>query len=198
MLLNKSLNKPLNKPNKKLFFITSNKGKVEEAREFLSKFNIEIVQRNLKYPEIQSNSLEEIARYGAEYCYSKLKKPLLVEDSGLFIKALNGFPGPYSSYVFKTIGNTGLLKLMQDIEDREAYFKSIVAYHDGEKIKIFSGIVKGKIGYEARGSFGFGFDPIFLYGAKTFAELTVEEKNKVSHRGKSLAKLARWLSAQAI
>lgn len=185
----------MNKPLKKLLFITSNKGKVEEARELLSKLNIEIVQRNLKYPEIQSNSLEEIARYGAEYCYAELRKPLFVEDSGLFIKSLNGFPGPYSSYVFKTIGNIGLLKLMQGIEEREAYFKSIVAYHDGEKIKIFSGIVRGKIGYEARGSFGFGFDPIFLYGDRTFAELTVEEKNRVSHRSKSLAKLARWLSS---
>ncbi|MEM2990196.1 MAG: XTP/dITP diphosphatase [Halobacteria archaeon] len=183
--------------NKKLLFITSNLGKVEEARKFLSKLNVEIAQLNLKYPEIQSNSLMEIARYGAEYCYSKLKKPLFVEDSGLFIKALNGFPGPYSSYVFKTIGNIGLLRLMQGVEKREAYFKSVVAYHDGENIKIFSGIVRGKISYEAKGSSGFGFDPIFLYGAKTFAELTVEEKNKVSHRSKSLSKLARWLIAKS-
>jgi XTP/dITP diphosphohydrolase len=181
----------------KLLFITSNKGKAEEARDFLSKLNIEIVQLNLKYPEIQSNSLEEIARQGAEYCYSKLKKPLFVEDSGLFIKALNGFPGPYSSYVFKTIGNSGLLRLMQGIEKREAYFKSVVAYHDGGEIKIFSGIARGRIGYEVKGSFGFGFDPVFLYGAKTFAELSIEEKNKVSHRSKSLSKLARWLLQQA-
>ncbi len=187
----------LNQIKHKLLFITGNKGKVEEARGLLSKLNIEVVQLNLRYPEIQSNSLEEIARQGAEYCYAKLKKPLFVEDSGLFIKALNGFPGPYSSYVFKTIGNSGLLRLMQGIKKREAYFKSAVAYHDGENVKIFSGIVRGRIGYEAKGSSGFGFDPVFLYGTKTFAELSIEEKNKVSHRSKSLAKFARWLSTQA-
>lgn len=161
----------------------------------MSKLGFEIVQLNLGYPEIQSSSLEEVAKNGAEYCHAKLKKPLFVEDSGLFVKSLNGFPGPFSSYVFKTIGNEGLLRLMLGREERNAYFKSVVAYHDGrsEEAKTFSGIVRGKIGFEERGSGGFGFDPIFLYRSKTFAELSLEEKNRVSHRSRSLAKFARWL-----
>lgn len=179
---------------KELIFITSNRRKVEEASVYLSRAGIEIVQLNLGYPEVQSSSLEEVAIEGAKHCYAKLKKPLFVEDSGLFIEALNGFPGPFSSYVFKTIGNQGMLRLMQGIEARGAYFKSVVACHSDKKVKTFSGTVRGRIGFEELGCGGFGFDPIFLYRGKTFAELSLEEKNRVSHRSRALAKFARWIS----
>ncbi|MEM0332314.1 MAG: non-canonical purine NTP pyrophosphatase, partial [Archaeoglobaceae archaeon] len=111
---------------------------------------------------------------------------------GLFIEALKGFPGVYSSYVFKTIGNEGILKLMDGITNRRAYFKAVLAYWDGKEIHIFEGKVEGEIATEIRGSGGFGFDPIFLYNKKTFAEMG-DEKNEVSHRRRVLEKFFTWL-----
>ncbi len=121
----------------------------------------------------------------------------MVEDSGLYIRALNGFPGPYSSYVYKTIGYFGILKLMEDVTDRGAHFKSVVAFYDGNIYKIFIGTVYGEIINDARGYYGFGFDPIFKPEGstrKTFAEMSLKEKCMYSHRAKSITKFCIWFN----
>ncbi len=169
----------------KVLFITSNRGKFEEARKIGEKYGVEVEWKREEYEEYQGNSLEEIAEKSAMVLSKKIGEPFFIEDSGLFIDALNGFPGPYSSYVFKTIGNEGILKLMEGKDNREARFIAVVAYFDGEKISTFRGEVKGEISKEMRGMHGFGYDPIFLYDGKTFAEMG-DEKNKVSHRRKAL------------
>ena len=146
----------------------------------------------LELVEIQSDSLEEIAKEKARSAYSKTQKPVIVEDDGLFVDALAGFPGQYSSYVFKTIGNAGVLKLLEDREDRSASFRSLVAFFDGNSLQLFEGKVAGKISEKiAQG--GWGYDPIFVpEGADvTFAELS--NKNDYSHRRKALEKFAGWL-----
>ncbi|MDK2795147.1 MAG: XTP/dITP diphosphohydrolase [Archaeoglobaceae archaeon] len=176
-------------------FITSNKGKFREAREIAEKFGIEIEWLKMEYEEPQGSQLEEIAKRSAEILAREIREPFFIEDSGLFIEALNGFPGPYSSYVFKTIGNKGILKLMDGISNRRAYFKAVVAYFDGAKISVFDGIVYGEISPEIRGSKGFGFDPIFLYRGRTFAEMG-EEKNLVSHRRIALENFFRTISGK--
>lgn len=173
-------------------FITSNEGKFREARDIAKKFGIEIEWLKMEYEELQGFELEEIAKRSAEILAREIREPFFIEDSGLFIEALNGFPGPYSSYVFKTIGNRGILKLMDGISNRRAYFKAVVAYFDGSKVYIFDGRVDGEISKEIRGSKGFGFDPIFLYRGKTFAEMG-EEKNLVSHRRMALEKFFRTI-----
>ncbi|MEM0351350.1 MAG: XTP/dITP diphosphatase, partial [Archaeoglobaceae archaeon] len=145
-----------------------------------------------EYEEPQGSSLEEIAIKSAKNLAREINSPFFIEDSGLFIESLNGFPGPYSSYVFKTIGNDGILKLMEGVENRKAYFKAVIAYFDGSKILTFDGIVYGEIAREMRGKKGFGFDPIFLYGDRTFAEMG-EEKNLVSHRRRALEKFFKYL-----
>lgn len=126
----------------------------------------------------------------------KISYPVFVEDSGLFIKALNRFPGPYSSYVYQTLGLSGILKLLSSVQDREAEFKSVIAFCDQKHtLKCFLGSVQGTISYEARGVSGFGFDPLFepnCGGGKTFAEMSVEEKCLISHRGIVLRKFAKW------
>ncbi|ADP77706.1 dITPase [Methanothermus fervidus DSM 2088] len=183
---------------KKVIFITSNLHKVSEARKIFEENNIEMEHRNVKYYEIQG-SLEEVASHAAKKLAEKLNHPVIVEDAGLFIKALNGFPGPYSSYVQKTIGNKGILKLMENIEDRQAEFKSVVGYCEpGSKPKIFVGVVKGNISTEEIGDKGFAFDPIFYPEGykKTFGELDPEEKNRISHRGKSFRKFVSWFKKQ--
>ncbi|AEC51805.1 hypothetical protein PNA2_0889 [Pyrococcus sp. NA2] len=179
----------------KIFFITSNRGKVEEFSKFLEPLGIEIVQLNYGYPEIQSQSLEEVVRFGIEWLKDKVPEPFIIEDSGLFIEHLNGFPGVYSAYVYKTIGLDGILKLMEGVENRRAYFKSVIGFYYKNRSHLFVGVTHGVISTEKRGTFGFGYDPIFIPegSKKTFAEMTIVEKNKLSHRGKALKEFYKWL-----
>ncbi len=174
-----------------VFFITSNEGKFREVKAIAERYGIDVKWLNRKYIEPQGESLEEIARLSALNLAREVNEPFFIEDSGLFIEALNGFPGPYSSYVFKTIGNEGILKLMRGVKNRKAYFKAVIAYFDGRDIHVFTGVVEGEIANEIRGTKGFGYDPIFLYGDKTFAEMG-EEKNEVSHRRRALEKFFSW------
>jgi len=168
-----------------LTFVTSNEGKFREAEKIAARYGIKLKWRKMEYLEPQGSSLEEIAKLSAEVLSKEIKEAFFLEDSGLFVEALKGFPGPYSSYVFKTIGNEGILRLMDGVENRKAYFLAVIAYFDGKTVKTFSGKVEGEISTEIRGSKGFGYDPIFLYGSKTFAEMG-DEKNEVSHRRKAL------------
>lgn len=152
-----------------------------------------------KSAEIQSDLLQEIAAASVEKAFERAHLPFIVEDAGLFIDALNGFPGPYAAYVFKTIGNEGLLRLMHNVKARKAHFESTVAYlsSDLKSPICFTGTVHGEIAEaERRGDSisGFGFDPIFKpKGArKTFAEMNIEEKNSQSHRAKAFRSFAEW------
>ena len=107
-----------------IFFATTNQNKFKEASKIFESKRIEIKHLETSYPELQSENLEQIAKYGAIYIANKYKKKIFVEDSGLFIKLLNGFPGPYSAYAYKTIGRKGILRLLHGIENREAVFNS--------------------------------------------------------------------------
>ncbi|WP_456469445.1 XTP/dITP diphosphatase [Archaeoglobus sp.] len=176
-----------------MYFVTSNEGKYREVKGIANKYGIEVDWLKMEYLEPQGGELEEIARLSAEMLSEKIDEEFFIEDSGLFVEALKGFPGPYSSYVFKTIGNEGILKLMRDAENRRAYFKAVVAYFDGKDVHTFSGKVEGEIAREAKGTEGFGYDPIFLYNGRTFAEMTSEEKNRVSHRRRAFEKFFSWL-----
>jgi len=185
------------------FFVTGNAYKFNEARKILAEHNIATAMLNLEATEIQDDSLENIAKISAADAAKKSNLPVFVEDAGLFVKALNGFPGPYSSYVFRTVGVKGILKLMQNEKKRDAHFLSVVAFSNSQELlepKCFRGMVEGKITYEERGKQGFGFDPVFEpFGGngKTFAEMTTQEKNKYSHRAQALRKFAKWYSLQA-
>ena len=176
--------------NYTLFFLTDNKHKVLEVSEVARKYNICIEQEHASKLEIQSMDLAEIAWYAAVNYYLHYRKPVLVEDAGLFIKSLNGFPGPYSSYVFKTIGFNGILRLMEGVDDREAYFESVAVIVYEPYIIIERARVYGEISREPRGEKGFGFDPIFIpRGEKrTFAEMNIAEKNVYSHRAKAVSR----------
>src|SRR5512143_3112551 len=100
------------------YFVTSNKGKFEEARGIFE--NLEM--RNIGYTEIQADTLEEVAAFGIKEVMNRLEAPVMIEDAGLFVNALRGFPGVYSAYIQKTIGNPGILKLMEGVKDRDAAF----------------------------------------------------------------------------
>jgi XTP/dITP diphosphohydrolase len=173
----------------KIVFVTGNKGKFAEVRDILLVFGIEVIQDKNGYPELQEDELEPIAAYGALYISNKLNMPVMVDDSGIFIKALNGFPGPYSRFVEDRLGNPKVLKLMEGEEDRTAYFKTVIGYCEpGKEPLVFPGVVEGKIAYKERGTGGFGYDPIFEYNDVTFGEMGDAEKNKVSHRRRAIDK----------
>jgi XTP/dITP diphosphohydrolase len=182
---------------KTLYFITGNKGKVREATEKLRPLGFSVVQKDLGYPEVQADSLQEVAQQGIEHVRAKLHQAFMLEDAGLFIDTLQGFPGVYSKYVFFTIGLPGILRLLQGVENRKAVFRSVYAYSEpGKKPVIVTGECKGMISNEQRGKHGFGYDPIFIPNdeKKTFGEMTIEEKNQFSHRAKALEKLITELN----
>jgi XTP/dITP diphosphohydrolase len=173
-----------------IYFLTTNEHKFKEAREIFGRYGLSIERLSRPYREIQGQNLKEVV---IEALKSVDERRVFVEDAGLFIKALKGFPGVYSRYVEDTIGNEGILRLMRDIKDRRAVFRSVVGYKD-EEIKVFEGKVEGTIAYEIRGRGGFGYDPIFLPKGfnKTFAE-DIELKMKISHRRRAMEKLAKYL-----
>jgi len=180
-----------------LKFVTSNPHKFREAEAILGDFGIEVKWMNLEYPELQADTLEEVVLYSLKWLSESkgIKEPFFIEDAGLFIRSLKGFPGPYSSYVFRTIGNEGILRLMNGIEDRKAKFRSVIGLAIDGKHYTFHGETKGSIADSIRGTL-WGFDPIFVpenMGGLTYAELGVR-KNLVSHRRKSLELMASWFS----
>jgi XTP/dITP diphosphohydrolase len=182
-----------------VFFATNNVNKFNEAREVLAENKIAVGMLRIKSLEIQSESLEEIADASVMEAFEKYRLPIVVEDAGLFVDALNGFPGPYAAYVYKTIGNKGLLRLMQRANNRRATFKSVVAYLSAQlrSPMCFEGIAKGEIIRKERkthSKMGFGFDPIFKpdNSDRTFAQMNVAEKCKVSHRAAAFLQFAEW------
>jgi XTP/dITP diphosphohydrolase len=179
----------------RISFATENLDKISEANQILSEFKINLEQANVKKVEIQAEQLEEIVTFALNMIPNDAL-PIIIEDSGLFIDALNGFPGPYSSFVYKKIRCEGVIKLMEGRQERKAIFISVVGYKSKEKrIFLFRGEIYGNILSSTIGKGGFGFDPIFVpdENDKTFAQMNIEEKNSFSHRGKAFRKWGEWM-----
>lgn len=178
-----------------ILFLTGNAHKVAEARSVLNKHNLRIIQKPAKGIEIQSDSVEEVARACAEDAYRRFRVPLMVEDSGLFIERLGGFPGVYSASIHDQIGCAGILRLLAQERQRAARFDCAIAYIDSRGLRIFRGTVKGRIAHRISRGEGFGYDPIFIPSgySKTFSQIP-EAKARLSHRTVALLKLARYLA----
>ena len=188
---------------KEILFVTNNKHKLQEVREILSgKFDVkslndigfsgDIPETN---PTIQENAVQKV-----EYIRSFYNGDAFADDTGLVVPALGGEPGVYSARyagenaTFEDNVNL-LLKKLEGIKDRKAYFITVIALVYGGKLYTFEGRVDGYITTSPRGDKGFGYDPVFVPEGydKTFAEMTAEEKNKISHRGIAVRKLAEFL-----
>lgn len=176
-------------------FATGNEGKLSEAKAQLEPLGFEVEQYAGGYPEIQADGLEAVARAGLDHLADELEEPFVLEDAGLFVHGLDGFPGVYSSYVFATLGNEGILDLLGGASDRSAHFASVVGLRENGDNRVFVGRVDGQITKQARGSKGFGFDPIFQPDGeeRTFAEMPEDEKAGMSHRSRALDQLAEHL-----
>ena len=175
--------------------VTHNKNKYLEYKEKFYEYGIKLDWVNIEYMEIQSDDPMKIVYESVEYVKKIVEEPFFLEDAGLNIKSLNGFPGPYSSYVHNKIKNSGILKLMQNIEDRSAEFYAVIGYFDGNETHLFKGSVKGKIIEEEKGVNGFGYDPIFKpnNSDKTFGEMDIKEKNSFSHRSMAFNEFIEYL-----
>ena len=182
----------------RLTFVTSNKGKLHEAKTALSPLGIDVVGSDLRPVEIQADTLEEIARAKCEVLAGRVAAPYIVDDGGLFVHALKGFPGVFSAHALQTIGVPGVLRLLEGVDERRAHFAAVVGYHDGREVRLFAGRCDGHLVHAPRSDgHGFGFDPIFVPDGheKTFGELPAEVKNRISHRGRALAQLVAHLGA---
>lgn len=148
---------------KTITYVTGNWAKIESAKHFLKPFGFTIDNIKMETPEIQADDVVEVSKYSAKWSANKLNKPVLKNDSGLFVNSLRGFPGVYSRYVEETIGEDGLLKLMEGIEDRNAYFKEALAYCEpGKEPIVFESITKGKIDKKKSGTYGWSWDFVFI------------------------------------
>ncbi len=178
----------------KIVMATGNKDKVEEAQTILG---IPIEIADIKIDEIQSMDLEEVARKKVEAAYAVLKRPVIVDDVGVFVEVWDGFPGPLIKYL-QRLGNERILEFMMNQKNRNVIVESAIGYHDGEISQVFIGSVKGSIATEERGTDGWGFDPIFIPDGQglTYAEMGLGGKNQLSHRRLAFDKLRAHLDSQ--
>ena len=176
-----------------LLFVTGNENKLKEISQILG-FEVKGVKIDL--PEIQDIEVDNIIEYKARDAYEKVKKPVVIEDTGLYFESMNGFPGALIKWILKSVDNGGIIKILKNMENKRAYAKTSIGYFDGNEFRIFSGIIKGEICEEPRGENGFGWDKIFQPDGynKTFAEMTNEEKNNISMRKIAFEKFREFLS----
>jgi XTP/dITP diphosphohydrolase len=175
-----------------LILVSTNPNKGIEAERILG---VPVLRVSLTLPEIQAATVEEITRYKLETAKTKGYKRLIVEDVSLGFDELNNFPGPYVRWLLEAAGGTGLAAIAYALNNRAAKAQCCVGYWDGGQTRLFMGETKGEILVQPRGERVFGWDAWFRPkgSEKTFAEMTAEEKDAVSHRGRAYRKLAEHL-----
>lgn len=183
----------------KIAFVTTNRGKFEEVENLLKSYDVYIEWINRKYEEDADDTVEDTAKKAAKKLSNELKMPIVLEDTGLYFKAYNGFPGPSPKFVFKTLGYKGIFKLL-DGESREAYFETFAAYCEpNSEPVIFNGKMHGEIAnkiFNPEKDFDFmPYDRIFVPEGKkiTISDMTMNEKNQLSQRSKAFRKFGEFL-----
>jgi len=164
---------------KKITYVTGNWAKILSAKLILEPLGFEVNNIKMDTTEIQADTVDEVAKFSAKEASEKLKCTVLKNDTGLFVDALNGFPGPYTHYVDETLGEDGLLKLLEGVENRKACFIEAFAYCEYNKEPIvFKSITKGIIAKEKSGEYGWSWDYIFIPEGKdkTMANYKDEER----------------------
>lgn len=164
--------------------VTGNLGKVREAEQVLG-FAPE--HEDIDLPEIQSLDMNEVLEAKAEEAWRRLERPLVVEETGLELAALGGFPGPLVKWMLQAIGPAGMADAAAKLGDPTATARTALLYRDAHRTVVAEGAVRGQLVVEPRGELGFGWDPIFVpeTSEKTYAELTESEKGRLGHRGKA-------------
>jgi|HubBroStandDraft_1064217.scaffolds.fasta_scaffold07294_12 non-canonical purine NTP pyrophosphatase (RdgB/HAM1 family) len=170
-----------------LLFVTSSHGKLAEVRRIVGT-PVEMIDIELVEP--QAVDLDVVVAAKAQQAYEHVRRPVIVEDSGLFISAWNGLPGALVKWFLQCVDVTGICDMLHEFPVREATARTCVGFHDGQ-LRIFEGTVKGSIARSPRGERGFGFDSIFIPegSERTFGEMGPEQKDQVSMRQRALTLL---------
>jgi len=195
----------------KILLASRNRDKLKEVRGKVAPMGIEILTPDdfPNLPEIEEDgaTLEENACKKALTLHQITGIPTLADDTGLEVEALGGKPGVYSSRFAGPRASyaDNVARLLKELEGvpcrlREARFRCVLAYAESGKVRCFEGAIQGMIALETRGDQGFGYDPVFSVPqeGKTFAQLTLERKNQISHRGKALDAWVNYLRGQVL
>jgi len=177
-----------------LYFVTSNTNKVREAERILK---VKLNKISLDIEAIQTLHVEEVVKDKARKAFDAVKKPVFVEDTGLYIKAWNGFPGALIKWLLKCLGDDGICKILGNY-DRTTVVRTCIGIYDGKTHQVFTGEVKGKIVEKPRGDANFGWDSVFMPDGyeKTYAELPPHIKDKISTRKLAFEKMKEFLDKQ--
>lgn len=177
--------------------VTGNTGKLREAERILG---LRPDSEALDLPEIQSLDLEEVLREKGEEAWRRLGRPIVVEETGLELDALGGFPGPLVKWMLQAVGAEGISRTALALGEPRAVARCALLYRDAEQVVIAEGAVAGKLVAEPRGDHGFGWDPVLVPDgeSRTFAELRPEEKDRLGHRGQAWRALEARLAERGI
>jgi XTP/dITP diphosphohydrolase len=173
----------------KITLITGNAGK---AAEYAAMLGIDLTPAKAELTEIQSLDVTCVAARKAADAYAQLREPVLVDDTGLAVHAWNGLPGALVAWFLDTVGPRGILGMAAALTDRRATVTTALGYADANGVQVFHGTVNGTLATEPQGTHGFGYDPIFIpdtdtgTGHRTYAQMTSDEKNKISHRTRAV------------
>ncbi len=181
---------------KEITYVTGNWAKIASAKQALEPLGFTIKNIKIETPEIQANDVTEVAKYSAKWASEKLKCDVLKNDSGLFVEGLSGFPGVYTHYADETIGVDGLLRLMEGMQNRNAYFKESIAYCEyGKDPIVFEGITNGIIDVKKSGQYGWSWDFVFIPNGqeKTLGCFPDEERWNLWNSVEAYKKLAKYL-----
>lgn len=187
----------------KLVFASNNKNKIKEIKLLIPShyqiLSLEDIGCTEEIPET-ANTIEGNAILKANYVTKKFGYDCFADDSGLEVDALNGEPGVFSARYAgepkNDLNNTHkLLKNLETVTNRKANFKTVICLNLNNKQHLFTGIIVGKISFEPVGEMGFGYDPVFIPDGftETFAQMNIEKKSKMSHRGKAVSKMIDFL-----
>jgi len=179
----------------RVHFVSSNPNKVREVERVAG---IEITPVAVDLTEVQAGTLEEIASRKLAQAVEAGRLPVAVEDVALGFVALGGFPGPYVKWLLESAGGAGLGRIARGLDDRRAVARCCVAFSDGLETKIFVGETPGAILLDGRGDRNFGWDPWFLPegSSRTYAEMSGDEKDRISHRSRAWSQLAQYLGGK--
>ena len=189
-----------------ILLASNNKNKHKELSKIFqesgSKHTL-IVNKDIPDVIEDKNTIEENAKKKAEECYEIFKSPIISDDSGLFVDALDGLPGVHSKRYAglnstDVENNQKLISELKTADNLSAFFKTVLCYFDGLNFLTSEGALKGNIILDPRGKNGFGYDPIFDVNGKTLAEMTLEEKSNISHRKIAAVKLVEMLNEHKV
>jgi len=178
-----------------LVFVTSNLDKLREAEAVLGRT---LEHSRVELPELQTLDLVEAVRGKASAAWKRLGRPVLVEDTGLELAGLGGFPGPLVRWLLASVGPEGICRIANCFEDPRATARCLVCATDGSREVFGEGVVEGTVAPSPRGEGGFGWDTAFVPAdgdGRSYGEMSDEEKNRISHRHKAFVALRDALAA---